>query len=39
MTILDTNYRIDTTYRGMVNGKADFYLTVKTSIPDPPVPD
>ncbi len=31
MTILDTNYRIDTTYRGMVNGKADFYLTVKTS--------
>jgi hypothetical protein len=31
ITILDTNYRIDATYRGLVDNKTDFFLNVRTS--------
>jgi hypothetical protein len=31
ITILDTNYRIDATYRGLVDNKTDFFLNIRTS--------
>jgi hypothetical protein len=31
VTVFDTNYRIDATYRGLVDNKADFSVTVRTS--------
>lgn len=35
ITVFDTNYRMDATYRGSVSGNPDFYLIVKTTSPIP----
>ena len=37
ITVFDTNYRIDATYRGVMGGKPDFYLTLRTSSQIPQV--